>query len=222
MLLTLHLRPEPPGTGRESTEARYEPVELRCVGGDQMVARRLRRWRPVAATPRPSSPGRSSNRPRRSTGDPPARWRSCRRVERHVAGASCPRCSRPGSIRRRGRSRSWSRSAGSRRRRRGRPSSSPSPLLWERRLASVDPGGPTDWLNRWCSQSLSTPKARDTAIFETDAHGRTSSRSPISAMRRTSPSSSFKRITAGAPGHPSMREFVTTLDDTHAPLESRR
>src|ERR1035438_3151676 len=104
----------------------------------------------------------------------------------------------------------------------GSSSSSPSPLLCDNKFASVEPGGPTCWSKRWSSQSLSTPKANDTTIFETDAHGRTSSRSPACATLVTKPFSRDTSTIEGAPGHPSRREFVlTTLDDTQAPLESR-
>jgi len=58
--------------------------------------------------------------------------------------------------------------------------------------------------------------------LETDAHARTSLRSPSSAILSTKPSFSDKSTIEGVPGHPSRREFVlTTPDDTEGPVESR-
>ncbi len=64
--------------------------------------------------------------------------------------------------------------------------------------------------------------AKDTASFETEAHGRISVRSPTSTTRFTMAPSKRKATAAGAPGHPLTIELsLTTLNPTQAPLRFR-
>ena len=89
-------------------------------------------------------------------------------------------------------------------------------------FAMNDPTGPACVDGLQDSQSNSTPKANETANFETEAQGRTTLRSPISTARVITVPSRRNATAAGAPGHLGTNELLlTTLNPTQAPLRFR-